>query len=198
MLCKRKKKRWVGMFYKKRREGGFGMNKKWVLFDDLVGTKLGLGDTLAHGSGRGDTARDGLDQVVVVVGTGPVLVSEGLDTVVALLALDAVDVGEHALFGELAGKDVNAQGVAVEAGEGDELPGEAQGAQVADEGAHVVVGHTSSVPVEGGGQVVGEHDVGVLGEDSLGELGGLGQDGGLGLHPEEVRVRSEGDSSRRE
>jgi hypothetical protein len=178
--------------------GGFGMNKMGAFSGDLVGTELGLGNSLAHGSGRGDTTGDGLDQVVVVVGTGPVLVSEGLDTVVALLALDAVDVGEHAFFGELAGKHVDAQGVAVEAGKGDELPGEAQGAQVADEGAHVVVGHASSVPVEGGRQVVGEHDVGVLGEDTLGELGGLGQDGGLGLHPEEVRVRSEGDSSRRE
>jgi hypothetical protein len=35
----------------------------------------------------------------------------------------------------------------------------------------------------------------VTGEDSLSELGSLGQDGGLGLHPEEIRVGSEGDSS---
>lgn len=164
---------------------------------NLVGTELGLGDTLAHGSSRRDTTRDSLDEVVVVVGTGPVLVSQGLDAVVALLALDAVDVGVHALVGELAGKDVDAESVAVEAGEGNELPGEAQGTEVGDEGAHVVVSHAGGIPVEGGGQVVGEHDLGVLGENALGELCGLGKDGGLGLHPEEVRVRSEGDSSKK-
>lgn len=161
----------------------------------LVGTELGLGDTLAHGSGGRNTTLDGLDQVVIVVGARPVLVSQGLDVVGALLALDAIDVGIHTLVSELTGKDVNAEGVAVEAGEGDELPGEAELAEVANEGAHVVVGHASGVPVEGRREVVGEHDLGVAGENSLGELGGLGQDGRLGLHPEEVRVGSEGDSS---
>lgn len=166
-----------------------------VLKNFLVGTELGLGDTLAHGSGGGNTTLDSLDQVVIVVGARPVLMSQGLDVVGALLTLDAVDVGVHALVSKLAGKDVNAESVAVEAGEGDELPGEAELAEVPDEGAHVVVGHASSVPVEGRREVVSEHDVGVAGEDSLGELGGLGQDGRLGLHPEEVRIGSEGDSS---
>lgn len=160
-----------------------------------MGTELGLSDTLAHGSGGRNTTLDGLDQVVIVVGARPVLVSQGLDVVRALLALDAVDVGVHALVSELAGKDVNTEGVAVEASEGDELPGEAEFAEVADEGAHVVVGHAGGIPVEGRREVVGEHDLGVASEDSVGELGGLGQDGRLGLHPEEVRVGSEGDSS---
>jgi hypothetical protein len=83
----------------------------------------------------------------------------------------------------------------MESGQGDELPGEAELAKVVNEGAHVVVGHTGSVPVEGRRKVVGEHDVRVLGQNSLGELGSLGQDRRLGLHPEKIRVRSKGNSS---
>src|SRR5690554_1906295 len=121
-----------------------------------MGTELSLSDTLAHGSCGRDTTADGLDQVVVVVGTGPVLMGQGLDIVDTLLALNAVDVSVHALVSELASKDIDTEGVAVESCKGDELPREAELAEVADESAHVVVVHASSIPVEGRRQVVGK------------------------------------------
>ena len=53
----------------------------------------------------------------------------------ALHALDALDVREHAALAVVLGEEVNAEGVAVEAGQGDELPHEAHLAQVRDERA---------------------------------------------------------------
>ena len=47
------------------------------------------------------------------------------DAVLALLALDHLDVGQHVVLLEVARKEVDGEGVAVEAGEGDELPDEA-------------------------------------------------------------------------
>ena len=69
---------------------------------------------------------------------------------------------------------------------GDEVEDEAQLAQLLGELAHLLVAHAGGVPVERRRQVVGQHLVGELGVDGVGEALGVGQVGGLGLHPQDV------------
>ena len=75
---------------------------------------------------------------------------------------------------------------------GDEVEDEAHLAEFLGEGPHLVVGHAGGVPVERRGQVVGHHLVGEFGMDRVGELPGVGEIGGLRLHPEDVGERRGG------
>ena len=56
---------------------------------------------------------------------------------------------------------------------------------------HLRVRHPGGVPVERRREVVGEHLVGVGGVDGPGELRGVVEIGGLGLHPEQIGVGRE-------
>ena len=56
---------------------------------------------------------------------------------------------------------------------GDEVEHEAQLAQLLGEPAHLLVAHPGGVPVERGRQVVGQHLVGELGVDGVGEASGV-------------------------
>lgn len=114
---------------------------------------------------------------------------------VALLALDELNVGLHSLLGKVLCEEVVDVGVGVETGEGDELEDEAELSEVPDEALHLVGTETSSVPVERRAEVVGEPLAGALGVNTVGELLGLGVDGALGLHPDEVGVGSKGNST---
>ena len=67
-----------------------------------------------------------------------------LHLVLALLPLDHGDVRVGAARGVLLSEEVDGQGVAVEAGQGDELPAEAQLGQVPNEGLHLRVRHAST------------------------------------------------------
>ncbi len=69
---------------------------------------------------------------------------------------------------------------------GDEVEDEAQLAEFLGEASHFLVGHAGGVPTERRREVVGEHLVGELGVDRLGELARVIEVGGLGLHPEQV------------
>ena len=80
-------------------------------------------------------------------------------------------------------EDQEHEGIAVEAGESDELPAEAQLGQVPDQGLHLCVGRAGRVPVEGRAGVVGQRLVGPGSMDLLRKLGGLGEDRLVGLHP---------------
>ena len=70
---------------------------------------------------------------------------------------------------------------------GDEVEDEPHLAEFLGEGPHLVVRHAGGVPVERRGQVVGQHLLGVDGVDGLGELAGVREVRGLGLHPQDVR-----------
>lgn len=68
-------------------------------------------------------------------------------------------------------------------------------AQLPDKLLHLLGAETGGGPVERGREVVGEPLAGNLGVDAVGELLGLGVDGGLGLHPDEVGVGGKGDGT---
>ena len=73
--------------------------------------------------------------------------------------------------GELLGRDTVDLVPAV----GDEVEDEPHRAELLGEPPHLVVAHAGRVPVERRREVVGQHHVGELGVDRLGELPGLGQ-----------------------
>eukprot|EP00123_Amoebidium_parasiticum_P010021 comp19842_c0_seq1/m.23907 comp19842_c0_seq1/g.23907 ORF comp19842_c0_seq1/g.23907 comp19842_c0_seq1/m.23907 type:complete len:574 (+) comp19842_c0_seq1:210-1931(+) len=150
--------------------------------------ELLLRDTLTHDGGGGQATHHRLELLVNQVGTGPRLVGECLDLVLALHALDVLDVGQHAALAVVLGKVVDGQGIAVEPSQGDELPHVAHLAQVRNEGANLGIRHAGSVPVEGRGQVVAEQLVGVDLKHALGKLLGLGHNGLGRLHPGNVGV----------
>ena len=78
--------------------------------------------------------------------------------------------GEHAVVDQRGGELLGGDAVDLMAAVGDEVEHEAGVADLLRERPHLVVAHTGRVPVERGRQVVGEHLVGELGVDRLGEL----------------------------
>ena len=76
---------------------------------------------------------------------------------------------------------------------GDEVEDEAHLAELLGEAPHLLVAHPGRVPVEGRRQVVGQHLLRELGVDRIGELAGLVEIRGLGLHPEDVGKRRRGE-----
>mmetsp|Transcript_40457 Transcript_40457/g.104674 ORF Transcript_40457/g.104674 Transcript_40457/m.104674 type:complete len:452 (-) Transcript_40457:157-1512(-) len=161
----------------------------------MLCTELRLGDASAHDACGGLATGDDVAHLVDDLGAAPLLVRQGLDAELALLALDELHVGRGAALGVVAGEEVDAEGIAMETGEGDELPAEAQLRQVPDEGFHLGIRHAGAVPVEGGAKVVGQHLVRRHSTNLRGELRGLAQDGLAGLHPDAVGVRNEGDGA---
>lgn len=151
--------------------------------------------TFLHGCSGRNTTSDGLEQLVVVVGSGPVLVCKRLDAMLPLLALDALHISEHAACGVVPGECIHHQCVGVEASQRDELPAIAHPGQLRDEVLHLLVRHSGRVPVEGGREVVGEHGVRVRSADALCELPRLGHIGRGCFHPEQVGMRREGTRS---
>merc|ERR1719313_1794627 len=81
-----------------------------------------------------------------------------LDLVLALLTLNELDICCRTLCGVGLRKEVDAEGITVEACQGDELPAEAKLGQI---------------PIEGGAQVVCKHRVRRLSFHALCELLGL-------------------------
>lgn len=114
------------------------------------------------------------------------LMGQLIDSVLLFLSLDFLDVGEHLSLGVVLGELLTGEGVHVETGQSDELPGIAHLAEVGAEVGDVLVAHACGGPVEAWGQVVGQQLVGVVDLDELGELAGDGHVGGGGLHPDHV------------
>ena len=96
---------------------------------------------------------------------------------------------QHAVLTQRGGELLGRHTVDLVAAVGHEVEDEAHLAEFLGEGPHLLVGHAGGVPVERRGQVVGQHLVRVHRMDGLGELPGVGQVGGLGLHPQQVRER---------
>ena len=71
----------------------------------------------------------------------------------------------------------------------DEVEDEAELPELLREAPHLVVRQPGGVPVERGRQVVGQHLVGILGMDRLGESPGILEIRGLRLHPQQVGER---------
>mmetsp|Transcript_127609 Transcript_127609/g.397432 ORF Transcript_127609/g.397432 Transcript_127609/m.397432 type:complete len:238 (-) Transcript_127609:1108-1821(-) len=165
-----------------------------ALFSVLC-AELGLRDPRAHDARGGGAPRDDVAGLVDDLGAAPLLVREGLHAVLPLLALDKLHVGGRPALRVVLGKEVDGEGVAVEAGQRDELPAEAHLCQVPDEGLHLGVRHARRVPVEGRAEVVGEHLVRHCRAHRRGKLRGLAQDGLPGLHPDAVRVGREGNGT---
>mmetsp|Transcript_33377 Transcript_33377/g.71895 ORF Transcript_33377/g.71895 Transcript_33377/m.71895 type:complete len:438 (-) Transcript_33377:409-1722(-) len=158
-------------------------------------SELFFRDTSGHDACGGEAATDHIAHLVHDLRTTPLLMGQGLNLVLALLALDHGNIGVGTLCGILLGEEVDAEGIAVEASQGDELPAEAQLRQVPNEGLHLRIRHACTVPVEGGAQVVGQHLMGHRGTHFLGKLRGLCQDGLTCLHPNAVRIGGEGNGT---
>mmetsp|Transcript_74939 Transcript_74939/g.169718 ORF Transcript_74939/g.169718 Transcript_74939/m.169718 type:complete len:207 (-) Transcript_74939:627-1247(-) len=159
----------------------------------MLGSELRLGDAGAHDARRGGASGDDVASLVHDLGSAPLLVRERLHAVLALLALDELHVCRRAALGVVPREEVDAESVAVEARQRDELPAEAHLGEVPDEGLHLRVRHARGVPVEGRAEVVGQHLVRHGSTDLLRELRRLAQDGLAGLHPDAVGVGREGD-----
>mmetsp|Transcript_35982 Transcript_35982/g.56284 ORF Transcript_35982/g.56284 Transcript_35982/m.56284 type:complete len:558 (+) Transcript_35982:159-1832(+) len=160
-----------------------------------LGSELVLSGTVGGSSGGLSTGST-THQVVTVVSTRPLLVSEGLNTQSSLLTLDVLDVGEDTSGTSVfLGNVVDGQSVGVETTEGDKVPGESERSDVALEALDGGVVHTGSVPVERGGQVVGQHLVGASSVDNGSELTAFLNVGGGSLHPDEISNGAEVDGS---
>mmetsp|Transcript_14238 Transcript_14238/g.29865 ORF Transcript_14238/g.29865 Transcript_14238/m.29865 type:complete len:315 (-) Transcript_14238:777-1721(-) len=161
----------------------------------MLGSKLCLCDPSTHDARGGGPSRDDVAGLVDDLGAAPLLVGEGLYAILPLLALDQLHVGCRAALGIVPREEVDAERVAVEARQRDELPAEAHLCQVPDEGLHLGVRHAGGVPVEGRAEVVGQHLVGHSRAHLRCELGSLAQDGLASLHPDAVGVRREGNGA---
>mmetsp|Transcript_39405 Transcript_39405/g.80602 ORF Transcript_39405/g.80602 Transcript_39405/m.80602 type:complete len:249 (-) Transcript_39405:847-1593(-) len=120
---------------------------------------------------------------------------QSLHLVLALLALNHLNIGSGTALRVLLGKEVNAQGVAVESGQGNELPAESELGKVPNEGLHLSIGHSCTVPVEGWAQVVCKHLVWHCSTNLLGKLSRLSQNWLASLHPDAVRIWGEGNGT---
>ena len=127
----------------------------------------GLGGRRAPGGGgqRGVAARSTDQGLRCAVGR--------LDQ--AHLALQASQ-RQHAVLLERAGELLGGDAVDLVPAVGHEVEDEAHLADLLGEPAHLVVAHAGGVPVERGGEVVGQHLVGVDGVDRVGELLGRRRD----------------------
>mmetsp|Transcript_39874 Transcript_39874/g.120412 ORF Transcript_39874/g.120412 Transcript_39874/m.120412 type:complete len:578 (-) Transcript_39874:13-1746(-) len=159
----------------------------------MLGAELRLRDARAHDARGGRAARDDVPHLVDDLGAAPLLVRQRLHAGLPLLALDQLDVRGGAARLVLPGEEVDAQGVAMETRQRDELPAEPQLGEVPDEALHLRIRHARRVPIEGGAQVVREHLVRHRGAHLRGELRRLAEDRLARLHPDAVRVRREGD-----
>mmetsp|Transcript_15267 Transcript_15267/g.35934 ORF Transcript_15267/g.35934 Transcript_15267/m.35934 type:complete len:327 (-) Transcript_15267:602-1582(-) len=148
-----------------------------------------------HDASRGKSTTHDVAHLVHNLRATPLLVGQGLHLVLTLLALDHLHIRGRTSLGILLGEEIDAQGIAVETSQGDELPAKAELGQVPNEGLHLRIGHAGGVPVEGRAQVVGKHLVGHRRADLLGELRGLSQDRLAGLHPNAVGIGGEGDGT---
>ena len=156
--------------------------------------ELGLGNTLAHGR-SGSSLENSVQASIDKVGTRPFLVCQDITADLALLALHQLDVSLHTLLGESSSEQVRDVGVRVETTKSDELPDEAKLAEIPDVALHLLGAELSGIPIERWRQVVCEPLVRTSVLDTLSELLGLGKDGRLGLHPEQVGVRTESDGT---
>mmetsp|Transcript_70195 Transcript_70195/g.106202 ORF Transcript_70195/g.106202 Transcript_70195/m.106202 type:complete len:552 (-) Transcript_70195:293-1948(-) len=120
-----------------------------------AGAELVLGALLALDGGGEAVAVHGLEGAVDEVRARPLLVRQRVHALLALRALDALDVAEHRLLlDERAAEAVGVECRQVEPGERHKLPGEAQLPEVLAEGVHLLVCHPGRVPVERRRQVV--------------------------------------------
>ena len=176
-----------------------------------LGSELVFSHTSTHSRGRRDTTSDRLDEAISIVCTAPFLVREDVASNLTLTALHKLNVSLHALLSKVFGEHVRDVRIGMETRElesaigqltsrqnlkkithSDELPDEAKLAEFPNVGLHVVLVETSSLPVERRAQVVCEPLAWMHCVDTSSELLGLSQDRFLGLHPEEIGVRSEG------
>ena len=152
--------------------------------------------TLFGGAGQRGGRRRRVDRggdPVEVTGTDLALVlGRGVATLLGgELALLQLDVGAHLVAGVAVGQIEHRVVQRVEAGQRDELELEAHCAklllELRDGGVVEVL-----APVERRRAVVGQHLVGELGLDALGELAGQLEIRRAGLHPDQVGVRRVG------
>ena len=95
--------------------------RKQNLFLSLV-LELILGDTLAHGAGAADAARNHLEQVVGVIGAGPFLMRDDLYAALHLRLLDKFAICAHSLLRVCFAEGIGHERRLVEASQSDELP----------------------------------------------------------------------------
>lgn len=157
--------------------------------------ELGFGNAGTHSGRRRCSTRCHIDGLINEFGAAPALMLEQFDLILAFLALDALDVGEHTLVGKGSGQFRDNEAVAVKASQGDELPDVAQTTEVVVKVGHVLVRHATGIPVEGWRQIVGQHLVRDDRSDALAELSGIGNGGNLGLHPNQVGVGAVGNGA---
>lgn len=148
----------------------------------------------AHGSRRADAASHHLQQVVRVLGTGPLLVLDDLDSSFHLGLLDQLAIRPHALLRVGFAERVRHQSRLVQTSERDELPAVTQRRKTLDVRLLLVLGH-GRLPVERRRQVVRELLLRPDGVHAVGELLGLCVVRKLRFHPDEVGEGCIGNSS---
>ena len=90
--------------------------------------------------------------------------SQGLDTMLTFLTLDALHVGEHTTLGIISGKQIRDQSITMElsnrqfdiqgkektyTSQSDELPNKPEFTNIRDEGLDFIIRHASGIPVKG-------------------------------------------------
>src|SRR4029077_14958070 len=94
--------------------------------------------------------------------------------------------GEHAVLFEGHGELLGGEAVDLVTAVGDKVEDEAQLAEFLGKASHFLVAHAGGVPTERRREVIGEHLVGKLRVNRLGEVARVFEVGGLGFHPEPV------------
>ncbi|KAH3684207.1 hypothetical protein WICPIJ_004850 [Wickerhamomyces pijperi] len=161
----------------------FNLNRLQLLFE------LIFSDTLTHGSCRGNTTSDSLQQVINVFSTRPFLMLDNFNTQVDFRLLNVLSIGFHTDFSVFFRELVDSQGSCMQPSQCDELPDVTQLTQSLNVAFLVSNGH-GCVPVERWGQVVGQPLVWNLGLDTFSKFLSLSVVWKLGFHPDDIGVRS--------
>merc|ERR1719247_2117388 len=111
---------------------------KFVLRPSVLTTELCLGHASTHNASGRQTTRDDVSHFVDNLRATPLLVSQSLDTIFALLSLNHLHISTHALGGEFLCKVINAQSITVEASKCAKLPAKAELSQIKDEVLHLL------------------------------------------------------------
>merc|ERR1719375_857566 len=156
----------------------------------VLTTELCLGHASTHNASGRQTTRDDVSHFVDNLRATPLLVSQSLDTIFALLSLNHLHISTHALGGEFLCKVINAQSITVEASKCAKLPAEAKLSQIKDEVLHLLFGHARAVPIERGAIIISEHLVWHSTPHFCSKLFRLAQDGLAGFHPDRIGIWS--------
>merc|ERR1712151_433680 len=157
----------------------------------LLGSELSLCDASTHDPGATHPGCHCGDLGVNELAPRPLLMCQGRHRFFSFLPLNHAHIGVHLFMFVSSCEGADPKGIAVEAGQGDELPAISQLCKVRAIGLHLLVGQAGCIPIERWRLVICQHEVREHRQSVLCKLLGLLIPRLACLHPHKVRNLTE-------